>query len=94
MKIDKSKLRKLANTKKLKTLLVVIMTFVSGPFLGSFAIPVIAITSILGSLYIRSSICNIPCPNCGKPYGLKNDAFNSFNLIVPDKCGCCHAKAE
>ncbi len=94
MKIYKSKLRKLANSKKLKTLLVIIIAFVFGSFLGSFAIPVIAVVTILGSIYIGSSISNIPCPNCGKPYGLKNDAFNSFNVIVPDECGCCHAKSE
>ena len=94
MKIEKIALRKLARLEIWKSILMIIPILMFSSLLGAAGIFVMVGGVIFGNIYIFSRITNFPCPNCSKPYGLGANAFDVFNITVPDNCVCCHAHAE
>ena len=74
----------------LLSLVAIIGTF----FIGELGIILLVPAIVVFNTLSIAGISNIPCENCGSPYGVTFNPFNNLEIIVPNKCISCSTEAE
>jgi hypothetical protein len=92
MSISIKQLQIKARWKIAQGVLALFATFILSGFFMPFGAFILFVGFIVASTYIYSSIGNISCPTCNKPYGVALDFIG--NIEVPSKCICCHEQAS
>jgi predicted Na+-dependent transporter len=92
MSISIKRLRSEARGKVVQGVAILFASSLIGIFSMPLGILVMLIGFVGATIYIYSSIGNIQCPTCKKPFGVGMNFIGSIE--VPNRCICCHEQAS
>lgn len=92
MSISIKRLQSTARKKVANGFAIIFSSFLLSIFVMPLGILILLLGFVGATTYIYSSIGNIECPSCHKPYGVGMSFIGSIE--VPKKCNCCHEQAS